>query len=230
MKTFVVSDIHGDYEGLISVMYEFVKSGFDISHDRIVFLGDYVDGYPRSREVVKYVRNMEKFFGKERVVCLRGNHEQLMISGFNKVAYDPEFLLWYRQGGKATAISYNSDLGPNDITLPVTDTMRDDVEWMKSLRYYYEDASHYYVHAGFMPGVEVEAQEPYTMIWIRDEFIYSDYDFGKMVVFGHSAVPEPIIHANKIQMDTRFRGKGYVSGAQMFPDKPPIFYAGPKDT
>ena len=40
------------------------------------------------------------------------------------------------------------------------------------------------------------------MVWIRDEFIYSNYDFGKVVIFGHSAFDRPRIMKNKIAIDT----------------------------
>ena len=40
------------------------------------------------------------------------------------------------------------------------------------------------------------------MLWIRDEFLHSDRDFGGLVVHGHSISPEPEIRANRIGIDT----------------------------
>ncbi len=45
-------------------------------------------------------------------------------------------------------------------------------------------------------------QTPDDFLWIRREFIYSDYDFGKVVVFGHTPFPEPFVEKNKIGIDT----------------------------
>jgi serine/threonine protein phosphatase 1 len=61
----------------------------------------------------------------------------------------------------------------------------------------------YYIsHAGLRPHRSIEDQELFDLIWIRDEFIYSDYDFGKVVIFGHTPFHSPMIMKNKIGIDT----------------------------
>jgi serine/threonine protein phosphatase 1 len=40
------------------------------------------------------------------------------------------------------------------------------------------------------------------MLWIRDEFIASKFDFGKRVIFGHTPFREPLVQSNKIGIDT----------------------------
>jgi serine/threonine protein phosphatase 1 len=61
---------------------------------------------------------------------------------------------------------------------------------------------YYIVHAGFRPNIRIKDQDLFDMVWIRDGFIYSDYDFGKMVVFGHTPFDSPMIMKNKIGIDT----------------------------
>lgn len=61
---------------------------------------------------------------------------------------------------------------------------------------------YYIVHAGFRPYVAIKDQNLFDMIWIRDEFLFSDYDFGKMVIFGHTPFDDPFIMKNKIGIDT----------------------------
>jgi len=61
---------------------------------------------------------------------------------------------------------------------------------------------YYVVHAGFRPGRSVQEQDIFDMLWIRDEFIYSSYDFGKTVVFGHTPLYAPMVLENKIGIDT----------------------------
>ena len=39
-----------------------------------------------------------------------------------------------------------------------------------------------FVHAGVRPGVPTEKQNPQDLLWIRDEFLRSEEDFGKVVV------------------------------------------------
>ena len=52
------------------------------------------------------------------------------------------------------------------------------------------------MHAGLKPGVPLAKQDPTDMIWIREEFIGSETDFGKKVVFGHTPLPRPLISPN----------------------------------
>ena len=60
----------------------------------------------------------------------------------------------------------------------------------------------YFVHAGFRPEVEIEKQDIDDLLWIRDPFVSSEYDFGKRVIFGHTSFSAPLIMPNKIGLDT----------------------------
>ena len=56
---------------------------------------------------------------------------------------------------------------------------RHHLEFFKFLPFYIELEDYYVVHAGFRPEVPVKDQSPEDMLWIREEFHYSGYDFGK---------------------------------------------------
>jgi len=58
------------------------------------------------------------------------------------------------------------------------------------------------VHAGLKNKVPLERQKTEDLLWIRKRFIESTYDFGKMVVFGHTPLHEPLLLPNKIGIDT----------------------------
>ena len=60
----------------------------------------------------------------------------------------------------------------------------------------------YIVHAGFRPGVPIEKQSTEDLLWIRDSFIFSNYYFGKRVIFGHTPFAHPLVMENKIGLDT----------------------------
>jgi serine/threonine protein phosphatase 1 len=62
--------------------------------------------------------------------------------------------------------------------------------------------AHLFVHAGLRPGIPLSGQLPEDLLWIRDEFIDSDWDFGKTVVFGHTPFRKPLFQRNKIGIDT----------------------------
>ena len=59
-----------------------------------------------------------------------------------------------------------------------------------------------FVHAGLKEALPLEAQLSEDLLWIRDEFIASDHDFGKRVVFGHTPFNNPLVKPNKIGVDT----------------------------
>ena len=60
----------------------------------------------------------------------------------------------------------------------------------------------FFVHAGVKPGVPLEQQREEDMLWIRDEFLLCEDDFGKVIVHGHTPVREPDIRPNRINIDT----------------------------
>jgi len=59
-----------------------------------------------------------------------------------------------------------------------------------------------FAHAGLRPGVPIEAQAEQDLIWIREPFLDYDADLGKLVVHGHTPVPEPDIRSNRVNIDT----------------------------
>jgi diadenosine tetraphosphatase ApaH/serine/threonine PP2A family protein phosphatase len=72
----------------------------------------------------------------------------------------------------------------------------------KGLRLFYETENFIFVHAGLRPGKALDEQDDHDLVWIREKFIFSDYDWGKTVVFGHTPRPEPLFTDNKIGLDT----------------------------
>ena len=74
--------------------------------------------------------------------------------------------------------------------------------FFENLFLYIELDDYYVVHAGFRPGVEIEKQSSEDLIWIREPFIFSDHNFGKKVIFGHTPLAEPLVMDNKIGLDT----------------------------
>jgi serine/threonine protein phosphatase 1 len=57
-------------------------------------------------------------------------------------------------------------------------------------------------HAGVRPGVPLAHQREEDLLWIRDEFLDSDADFGKVIVHGHTPMAEPQLRPNRIGIDT----------------------------
>jgi len=73
------------------------------------------------------------------------------------------------------------------------------------LRQFYDQfalGDYLFVHAGVRPGVALDRQSPRDLRWIREEFLLSSADFGKVVVHGHTISEEPQLLGNRIGIDT----------------------------
>ena len=188
-RIFAVGDIHGCLDKLVSVMGVI---DIDFANDTLVFIGDYIDRGPSSKEVVDYLIDLGK--RGPSVIFLKGNHE-LMLEEYLSGADVATFLY---NGGGATLESYMKAAGMRAQN-PIP---REHLEFFDSLRLYYETDEYIFVHGGLKPNIPLEEQEEFHMLWIREEFISSDFDFGKRVIFGHTPFREPLILHNKIGIDT----------------------------
>ena len=188
-KIFAIGDIHGSYDRLKTLMD---KIPIDFSRDTLVFIGDYIDRGPHSVEVVDYLMQLK--IRVPRVIFLKGNHEDMLdkfINGDDRFTY----LL---NGGQQTLDSYLTKPVQSDF-YPIPP---DHMDFFKSLRLFYETEEFIFVHAGLRPRVLLESQKPQDLLWIRDKFISTKYDFGKRVIFGHTPLKKPLVEPNKIGIDT----------------------------
>lgn len=188
-KTFVVGDVHGCLEMLKRLMD---KIPWDPSTDRLIFIGDYIDRGKDSRGVVEFVLALKEH--SPHVQCLIGNHEEMFLDYLS----DTDSQTFILNGGLTTIRSYKE--GQRSRKDPLVPPAHRD--FFSSLLHMIELEQYYIVHAGFRPHMRIEDQELFDMIWIRDGFIYSDYDFGKVVIFGHTPFNSPMIMKNKIGIDT----------------------------
>jgi serine/threonine protein phosphatase 1 len=188
-RIFAIGDIHGCFDKLIALM-DIID--VDLKRDILVFIGDYIDRGSQSKEVVDYLIDLSG--QAEKVVFLKGNHELMLeqyLDGTNRFGF-------LANGGLATLDSY-SDGGSPDETNPIPATHLD---FFSKLSIFYETDQYIFVHAGLKPDVSLEEQNEWDMLWIREEFIYSDFDFGKRVIFGHTPFQKPLVFENKIGIDT----------------------------
>ena len=93
-----IGDIHGEIALLDTLLAAILRS----QPDQIVFLGDYIDRGPHSREVVDRIMEMEVPH-----VCLMGNHELMMLNALDDSVFGNNPMeLWYRNGGESTLQSF----------------------------------------------------------------------------------------------------------------------------
>ncbi|EPR73855.1 Serine/threonine protein phosphatase [Winogradskyella psychrotolerans RS-3] len=140
MRTLAIGDIHGGLRGLTQI----IDRANVNSEDSLIFLGDYVDGWSESAQVIQYLIELSK---TNTCVFIKGNHdvwcEQWLASGIiNDV--------WFEHGGKETIESY--DAFSKDQKLM-------HLHFFEVMPLYHLDAENrLFVHAGFtsMKGVESE--------------------------------------------------------------------------
>ena len=187
-KFFAIGDIHGNLSHL-ELLMEKIKPALNPQRDTLVFLGDYIDRGPDPKGVVDFILRLRTAL--PHVVCLKGNHEALFLDWYlNGRDYD----LYLYNGGGATISSYSQE---GELKIP-----QGHLDFFTSLRLYYETEQYIFVHAGLRRGIPLQEQDPHDLVWIRDEFILSPHDFGKVVVFGHTPMQRVFVAPNKIGIDT----------------------------
>lgn len=238
-RIYAVSDIHGDYEGLTSVLSQIIDDGFDEKSDLFIQLGDIIDGYEHSKHCVELLYTISKTY---KGVVLLGNHEDLLLRSVGKHEGQSDFRAWWYQGGEATFRSYEPDSPKPFLYNPHNRMMNkvpekfqpkgelaDHIDWFKTLPLSFETEDFIFVHAGLRPHLTAEATSRWDKLWIREEFVHSSYDWGKVVVFGHTAFAAPLIEKNKIGIDTRHRGQGCVTAVRLEDGQSVSFFHGPRD-
>ncbi|MCP5046759.1 MAG: serine/threonine protein phosphatase, partial [bacterium] len=162
------------------------------SRDALIFIGDYIDRGPHSVEVVDYLIQLKKRFPE--IIFLKGNHEDMLakfINGVDRFSY-------MLNGGQQTLDSYLTKSVQSEF-FPIPP---DHMEFFKSLRLFYETEEFIFVHAGLRPRVPLESQKTEDLLWIRNKFVSTKFDFGKRVIFGHTPLKKPLVEPNKIGIDT----------------------------
>jgi serine/threonine protein phosphatase 1 len=171
--TYVIGDIHGCH-GLLLVLLQGIRDHAAGRPHRLVFLGDYIDRGSESCAVVNTVRRLQ-VQSPEKVTCLMGNHEEMLLIA----AQDRDALPWWLENGGGTTLASFGVEDAADLPLEV-------LEWMDELPTFCEDARRYYVHAGVNPAFPLDDQTDEDRLWIREPFLDSELDFGKHIVHGHT--------------------------------------------
>ena len=189
---YVIGDIHGCLDPLKHLLEHLEP---DLHKDRLVFVGDYIDRGPDSREVVDCILQLKARYPTENIICLRGNHEVMFLdflAGKNR-----ELFLF--NGGMGTLRDYwGEDWDErSEFVLPL-----DHQHFYRDLLPFFVTDDYIFVHGGIKPGIPMEEQVDEDLYWIRGEFIASTEDFGRRVIFGHTPFKQPLILPNKIGIDT----------------------------
>lgn len=177
-----ISDIHGEYEKLCSVIENIAPQ----KEDTLIFMGDYIDRGSKSREVVDKIIDLGNICS---CIYLIGSHEYAMLHAPNDDYYN--YLFW-NYGGDSTAKSYGG----------FENIMKIHGSFYKSLKPYYINGKYLFIHAGIRIGIPLEQQNPVDMVYIRSEFYNKKHNLPYKIIFGHTEFNTPQIQDDKICIDT----------------------------
>lgn len=205
-RIYAVGDVHGRADLLSKLLMRIDDDlkARPITQSIQIFLGDYIDRGASSRQVIDLLIGRRK--GHD-TLFLEGNHEGYV----SRFLSDPTVLTeWKQFGGINTLLSYgvtptsrNDPQSQHEVGRAFVQAMPDSHrEFMQGLALSFTCGDFFFAHAGVRPGIPLQKQRPKDLLWIRDDFLLHEEDFGKVVVHGHTPTAEPEIRPNRINIDT----------------------------
>jgi serine/threonine protein phosphatase 1 len=222
-RIYAIGDIHG-CDGRLADLHGQIAGDLaarPCPAPLMLHLGDYVDRGPDSRAVVTRLAAGDPVSGLPTLNLL-GNHEQTMIDA---LAGQPAAMTdWMIQGGREALRSWGGDPdSPRESWAAWVPP--EHLGFLRGLATCHRAGGYFFAHAGVRPGVPLEAQARQDLISIRQAFLYSEADFGAVVVHGHTPKPEPVLRPNRIGIDTGAVYGGRLTCAILEGDRVAFLYA-----
>ena len=151
-RVLVCGDVHGSHKALLQVLE---RSGFDNDSDKIIFLGDLVDGWGQSMEVIKEIQRIDN------KVVIMGNHDDWMY-GFLRYGIAPT--QWVNQGGDATLKSFLKGVEGSENQEAFKDDL---ISFFDDTVYYHVENERLFVHGGINWHLDVDKQMVTNLMWDR---------------------------------------------------------------
>ena len=215
-RTIVIGDIHGGLKALIQLLERLVLT----PDDKLIFLGDYVDGWSDSANVVSYLIDLGK---QNTCIFLRGNHDDLTHRWLKTGELNDQ---WLQHGGQSSIDAYRNFSAP-EIEAHIT-------FFEQMVNYYIDKNNRLFVHAGFT-NLHGPAQEYHNTAFYWDRTLWETaLALDKKMPKGHEYYPkrlklfseifightpttrinkgEPVNAANLWNIDTGAAFKGKLSG------------------
>jgi serine/threonine protein phosphatase 1 len=214
-RIYAIGDIHGRAD-LVSNLFSRINahhSSHPICNALQVFLGDYVDRGPASRQVLDLLVARAQ---STPAVFLKGNHESFFLD----FLANPSILdHWQRLGALETLMSYGltPTINANARTQAQLSTALDRTlpeshrNFLRNLQTSFTCGDFFFVHAGVRPGVPLDKQSEEDLLWIRYDFLLHEGAFEKVIVHGHTPVTRPEVHPNRINIDTGAYASGQLT-------------------
>jgi serine/threonine protein phosphatase 1 len=220
---YAIGDVHGRLDVLAPLLRDIGQDALAARRPErplLIFLGDYVDRGPESREVVDLVLQLQSD-GAFEVAPLKGNHEEALLQFLDEPGFATT---WMEHGGGATLASYGVQPAASRTDASAWVSVRD--AFAKALpvthqRFYQQlelvrvVGDYAFVHAGVRPGVPLEDQTERDLLWIRQEFLNDRGPFGKVIVHGHTPTEEPQMLKHRLGLDTGAYATGVLTAVRL---------------
>ncbi len=196
--TYAVADLHGRLD-LLEMAIARIEDHAGGRGGTVVFLGDYIDRGPQSREVIERLMAGPGGSGM-KWVCLQGNHESIMLRA---LSHHIDGWMWTQVGGGNTLLSYgakNGDLIQPSLML-IPESHR---SWIRELPLSHHVGKRFYCHAGVEYGMPLDGQTKQALQWIRyqnrEQIVHPDAH----VVHGHDQNKDgPLLYEGRTNLDTK---------------------------
>lgn len=211
---FIIGDLHGCLRPMQDLQKQMQVENPD-AHQ--VYVGDYIDRGDQAKEV------LEALFAERdnpQITCLRGNHEDMMLSFLqNPVEKGPR---WLRYGGQNTLGSFGIDGIPTnsdeDVLEATAAKLREAIglsmlRWVETLPTSWQSGNLAVVHAAADPNLPIALQSERTMKWGHKDFMTVPRTDGIWVAHGHNIVEEANAEAGRIAVDTGAYATGRLTAA-----------------
>jgi serine/threonine protein phosphatase 1 len=222
-RLYAIGDIHGRMD-LLQSLLERIHADHAARPPAddgavLVFMGDYVDRGPRSRDVVGLLAQGDHRPFTTRF--LKGNHEAALLRFLERPETGPS---WTAYGGAETLFSYGVAPPPTPSSAKAWEAASEKLRaalppahlaFLQGLELAFSYGGYAFVHAGFRPGRDLGEQAEADMLSIREPFLSAGDVFGYTVVHGHTPVNEPQTPPGRIAVDTGAYVTGRLSAVRL---------------
>lgn len=214
---YAIGDIHGSFDELDRLLIQIEAREESTT---VVCVGDYVDRGERSASVLLWLKRLNDVF-QDRFVCLKGNHEEMMLAFID----DPERYgeRWVRFGGLQTLASLKIGWQGKSSVFDARDQFVEQlgpemIAWLRALPNSWQSGNIFVAHAAADPRLPLNAQSKQVLRWGHPDFNKVPREDGNWVVHGHTIVDRPLVKDGRISIDTGAYATGTLTAAYISRD------------
>ncbi len=171
-RLFAIGDIHARFDLLQALLKKLEEEqDLDLSKDKLIFMGDMIDRYPNTKEVINTIMELQAKH-PNNVIALCGNHENMALLACATQHYQ-NIDSWYMNGGVDTVRSYGFDPW---VKGPKMDYNH--LDWLVKLPLFHREPGFFFSHAPLLNN-EFNVEENFSDHELTWTYI-DDYDEGSV--------------------------------------------------